>query len=47
MKKEYRGLRIREFNVALLEMWCWRLRDERDGLRYRVSVECCGEVGSL
>ena len=37
--KEVGGLgvrRIREFNVALLGKWCWRLLEERDSLWFRV-----------
>jgi len=36
-EKEFGGLgfrRIRGFNVALLEKWCWMLREERDRLWY-------------
>jgi len=37
--KEVGGLgvrRIREFNVALLGKWCWRLLEDRDSLWFRV-----------
>jgi len=39
MWKEYEGLgimQLREFNLALLGKWCWRLLVDREGLWYRV-----------
>ena len=37
--KEVDGLgvrRIREFNVALLGKWCWRLLEDNDSMWFRV-----------
>ena len=37
--KEVGGLevrRIREFNIALLGKWCWRLLEERESLWFTV-----------
>ncbi|MCH79554.1 cysteine-rich receptor-like protein kinase [Trifolium medium] len=45
--KEFGGLgvrQLREFNVALLGKWCWRLLVDRGGLWYRVLVARYGEV---
>jgi hypothetical protein len=39
LKKEDRGLgvrRIREFNLSLLGKWCWRLKEEKGCLLYKV-----------
>lgn len=47
-KKEFRGLRvirIREFNVAHLGIWCWRLREEKERLWRRVLAAHYEEVG--
>jgi hypothetical protein len=33
-----RVLRIREFNLSLLEKWCWRLVVEQNGLWLQVLV---------
>ncbi|MCH86380.1 cysteine-rich receptor-like protein kinase, partial [Trifolium medium] len=39
---------LREFNIALLGKWCWRLLVDRGGLWYRVLVARYGEaVGTL
>nr|ABN08480.1 Putative non-LTR retroelement reverse transcriptase, related [Medicago truncatula] len=38
-RKEFGGLGVRhlmEFNIALLEKWCWRMLVDRDGFWYRV-----------
>jgi len=35
---------VREFNLALLGKWCWRLLIDRGGLWYRVLVARYGEV---
>jgi len=34
---------MREFNVALLGKWCWRMLVDRNGLSYRVLVARYGE----
>jgi hypothetical protein len=47
MGKEYEGLRVRqmrEFNIALLGKWCWRLLVDRGGMWYRVLATRYGEV---
>jgi len=47
-KKEFGGLgvrRLKEFNVALLGKWYWRLLVDREGLWYHVSVARYGELG--
>jgi len=49
-KKEDGGLevwRIREFNLALLGKWCWRMRVENRSLWYRVLAGRYGEVGGV
>jgi len=41
LQKEYGGLgvrQLREFNIALLGKWCWRLLVDRGGFWYRVLV---------
>jgi len=46
LKKEYGGLevrKIRKFNLALLSKWCWRLKEERGSLWYRVLAARYGE----
>ncbi|XP_024634413.1 uncharacterized protein [Medicago truncatula] len=42
-RREYGGLGVREFNIALLGKWCWRLLVERSSLWYRVLVARYGE----
>lgn len=37
--------RLKEFNLALLGMWCWRMLVDRSGFWYRVLVARYGEVG--
>ena len=37
--------RLREFNIALLGKWCWKMLDDREGLWYRVLVARYGEEG--
>ena len=40
--------KLREFNLALLGKWCWRMLVDRGGLWYRVFVARYGEeVGRL
>jgi hypothetical protein len=34
---------LKEFNIALLGKWCWRLLVDRGGLWYRVLVARYGE----
>jgi len=34
---------LREFNLALLGKWCWRMLIDRGGLWYRVLVARYGE----
>jgi len=44
----YGGLgvrRMREFNLSLLEKWCWRLLGKKEELWYRVLKARYGEVG--
>jgi len=46
VSKEKGGLgvrRMREFNLALLEKWCWRMLVDRNDLWYRVLVARYGE----
>ena len=46
--KEVGGLgvrRIREFNIALLGKWCWRLLEDRDSLWFRVLEARYGTEG--
>jgi len=38
---------IREFNLALLAKWCWRMRVENRILWYRVLASRYGEVGGI
>ena len=47
LQKEQGGLgvrQLREFNLALLGKWCWRLMVDRGGLWYRVLVARYGET---
>lgn len=37
--------KIREFNIALLEKWCWRMYIDRESLWYRVLVARYREMG--
>jgi len=49
--------RLREFNLALLGKWCWRMAIERDGLWFRILtaryggfggwLQQCGSEGSV
>jgi len=46
LSKECGGLgvrRLREFNLALLGKWCWRLLEDRGSFWYRVLVARYGE----
>ncbi|XP_039688673.1 uncharacterized protein [Medicago truncatula] len=46
--REFGGLgvrRLKEFNLALLGKWCWRMLVDRSGFWYRVLVARYGEVG--
>jgi hypothetical protein len=48
LPKEEGGLgvrRLREFNVALLGKWCWRMLTDKEGLWYRVLRARYGEEG--
>ena len=48
LTKEEGGLgvrRLREFNVALLGKWCWRMLVDKEGLWYRVLKARYGEEG--
>lgn len=48
LKKEVGGLGVwitKDFNAALLGKWCWRMREERDLLWYKVLVARYGEIG--
>lgn len=38
---------IREFNLALLGKWCWRMRVENRSLWYTFLAARCGEVGGI
>jgi hypothetical protein len=37
--------RLGEFNLSLLDKWCWRMLVDKDGLWYRVLKAQYGEVG--
>ena len=48
LQKEFGGLgvkQLKEFNVALLEKWCWRMLADKGDFWYRVLVARYGEVG--
>ncbi|KEH19162.1 hypothetical protein MTR_8g442450 [Medicago truncatula] len=48
LRKEYGGLgtrQMREFNMALLGKWCWRMLMDRGGLCFRVVVARYGVEG--
>jgi len=48
--KEVGGLgvrKMREFNLALLDKWCWRMLVEREGLWYRMLVARYGQEGGM
>jgi hypothetical protein len=51
LRKEYGGLGVRqlkEFNIALLGKWCWRMLVDHGGLWFRVLVARYGvEHGRL
>jgi hypothetical protein len=51
LRKEYRELgvrRLREFNIALLGKWCWRMLMDKAGLWFRVLAARYGvEIGCL
>jgi len=42
---EYGVRRIKEYNVTLLRQWCWRLREKRERLWFRVLVVRYWEEG--
>jgi len=47
--KEVGGLgvrSIREFNIALLGKWCWRILEEKDSLWFRVWRCVMGLMGA-
>jgi len=47
LRKEQGGLgvkRLREFNLALLRKWCWRMLEEKGSLWNEVLCACYGEV---
>ncbi|PNX70048.1 receptor-like kinase, partial [Trifolium pratense] len=50
-RKEYGGLgvrQLREFNLALLGKWCWRMLVDREGMWFRVLTARYGvERGRL
>ena len=37
--------RVREFNLSLLRKWCWRLREEKSYLWYKVLTAKHDEEG--
>jgi hypothetical protein len=48
LRKEHGGLgvrQLREFNLALLGKWCWRMLEDRVGLWYRVLAARYGAEG--
>ena len=48
LRKEYGGLgvrQIREFNIALIGKWCWRMLVDRGGLWFRVLAAHYGMEG--
>ncbi|CAJ2632329.1 unnamed protein product [Trifolium pratense] len=50
LRKEYGGLgvrQLREFNIALLGKWCWRMLVDREGLWFRVLAARYGIEGGI
>lgn len=43
VKGGWRVRQLREFNLAMLEEWCWRMLVDRGGFWYRVLVARYGE----
>ena len=50
LKKEDGGLGVRmlkEFNLALLGKWVWKILEEIESLWYMVLCACYGEEGAI